>query len=49
MQARLSFSIATTLQPEILIIDEILGAGDAYFFSKSTERMHQLLERSALF
>jgi lipopolysaccharide transport system ATP-binding protein len=47
MQARLSIAIATAIQPEILIIDEILGAGDAYFFSKSTARMEQLLEEGA--
>ena len=43
MQARLSVGIATTMSPEILIIDEILGAGDAYFFAKSTARMERLL------
>jgi lipopolysaccharide transport system ATP-binding protein len=47
MQARLSIGIATTIQPEILIVDEILGAGDAYFFSKSTARMQTLLEGGA--
>lgn len=47
MQARLSFGIGTTVKPEILIIDEILGAGDAYFFGKSTARMQALLEGGA--
>jgi len=47
MQARLSFAIATTVQPEILIVDEILGAGDAYFFTRSTARMSQLIESGA--
>jgi lipopolysaccharide transport system ATP-binding protein len=47
MQARLSFAIATTAQPEILIVDEILGAGDAYFFTRSTARMSQLIESGA--
>ncbi len=47
MQARLSFAIATTVQPEILIVDEILGAGDAYFFTRSTARMTQLIETGA--
>jgi len=46
MQARLVFATATTLKPDILIIDEILGAGDAYFASKSSERMKQLVEES---
>jgi lipopolysaccharide transport system ATP-binding protein len=47
MQARLSFAIATTVQPEILIVDEILGAGDAYFFTRSTARMSELIEGGA--
>lgn len=47
MQARLSFAIATTVQPEILIVDEILGAGDAYFFTRSTARMSDLIESGA--
>lgn len=47
MQARLSFAIATTVQPEILIIDEILGAGDAYFFTRSLARMHRLIAGGA--
>lgn len=47
MQARLSLAIATTIRPEILIIDEILGAGDAYFFAKSTARMQELLGSGA--
>ncbi len=46
MQARLSFSVATAIEPEILIIDEILGAGDAYFAGKSLERMKELTEDS---
>jgi lipopolysaccharide transport system ATP-binding protein len=47
MQARLSFGIATTIRPEILIVDEILGAGDAYFFTKSTARMQHLIDSGA--
>ena len=47
MQTRLSFAIATTIEPEILIVDEILGAGDAYFFTRSTARMSQLIESGA--
>ena len=47
MQARLAFAIATTIRPRILIIDEVLGAGDAYFFAKSSARMRELLESGA--
>ena len=42
MYARLAFTVATSIKPEILIIDEILGAGDAYFNSKALERMKSL-------
>lgn len=44
MQARLTFAASTCLKPDILIIDEILGAGDAYFAAKSAERMKSLVE-----
>jgi lipopolysaccharide transport system ATP-binding protein len=47
MQARLAIAIATAVRPEILIIDEVLGAGDAYFFAKSTARMQELLHSGA--
>ncbi|HEV7689366.1 MAG TPA: ABC transporter ATP-binding protein [Hyphomonadaceae bacterium] len=42
MQARLTFSVATSIKPEIMIVDEILGAGDAYFTGKAVARMKQL-------
>ena len=47
MQARLAFATATAITPEILIIDEILGAGDAYFLGKSGDRMRQLVDMGA--
>jgi lipopolysaccharide transport system ATP-binding protein len=46
MQARLAFAVATATRPRILIVDEVLGAGDAYFASKSSERMRTLVEQS---
>jgi lipopolysaccharide transport system ATP-binding protein len=42
MQARLMFATATAISPDILIVDEILGAGDAYFSAKSALRMERL-------
>lgn len=42
MYARLAFAVATTITPEILIIDEVLGAGDAYFMGKCIQRMKAL-------
>ncbi|MGP8314974.1 ABC transporter ATP-binding protein [Enterocloster aldenensis] len=43
MMARLAFSIATVVKPEILIVDEILSVGDAGFQTKSLERMMDLM------
>lgn len=43
MIARLAFSISTLVQPEILIIDEILGVGDAPFQIKSNNRIKELM------
>lgn len=42
MVARLGFAIATDLQPDILIVDELLSVGDAEFSRKSTARMEAL-------
>ncbi len=43
MMARLAFSIATVVKPEILIVDEILSVGDAAFQAKSLNRMMELM------
>lgn len=48
MYARLAFAIATEVDPEILLIDESLGAGDVIFVDRAKERIRQLLEKSNL-
>jgi ABC-type polysaccharide/polyol phosphate transport system ATPase subunit len=46
MMIRLAFSIATAVEPEILIIDEVLAAGDAAFQTKARDRMKNLIARA---
>lgn len=41
MQVRLAFSVATAIRPDVLIIDEALSVGDAYFQHKSFERIRE--------
>lgn len=43
MIVRLAFSIATVIEPEILIADEIMAVGDASFQEKSKKRMMELM------
>ena len=43
MMARLAFSIATVVEPEILIVDEILSVGDIAFQAKSKEKMMEMI------
>ena len=43
MMVRLAFSIATAIEPEILVVDEVLSAGDLSFQSKARDRMRALM------
>ena len=47
MLARLGFSVATDIEPDVLIVDEVLSVGDAAFQQKSMERMQTMIGRGA--
>jgi len=47
MVGRLGFAIATSVQPDILIVDEILGVGDYKFQAKCEERIHGMISGGA--
>lgn len=46
MRTRLAFAISTAFVPDVLLIDEVFGAGDKSFIEKSNQRMNELM-RSA--
>jgi ABC-type polysaccharide/polyol phosphate transport system ATPase subunit len=48
MRARLGFSVAAILEPEILILDEVFSVGDRQFRAKSRNRINQMMKRSKL-
>jgi ABC-type polysaccharide/polyol phosphate transport system ATPase subunit len=43
MAVRLAFSIATAIEPEVLLIDEVLGVGDLAFQIKARQRMREMM------
>jgi len=47
MKARLAFSIACLVKPEILILDEVLSVGDGAFREKSEKRMKEIIANGA--
>jgi teichoic acid transport system ATP-binding protein len=46
MFSRLAFSVAMNLDPDVLLLDEILAVGDASFKGKSMEKMRELLDQA---
>ncbi len=48
MLVRLAFSIATAIDPEILLVDEVLSVGDLAFQQKARERMRDMVDRAHL-
>ena len=48
MYSRLAFSIGTRVEPEILLLDEVLASGDAHFVQRASAHLTQLLDRSSI-
>lgn len=48
MKARLGFSVASHLQPEILILDEALNTGDGKFSARAAEKMQELVQQAKM-
>jgi len=48
MMVRLCFAVATSVRPEILLMDEWIGAGDAAFFAKAQQRMTDFLSATSI-
>ena len=49
MMLRLAFAVTTSIQPDILIMDEMIAAGDASFIEKATRRIHTLIAEASIF
>lgn len=47
MKSRLAFSIASLVQPDLLILDEVLSVGDGAFRKKSEEKMREIISSGA--
>jgi teichoic acid transport system ATP-binding protein len=48
MKTRLGFSIAAAIEPDVLILDEILGAGDLEFSEKAGQKLQELIIKSKM-
>jgi lipopolysaccharide transport system ATP-binding protein len=49
MCVRLGFAISTQFQPDILLVDEVFGAGDAAFARQALDRMLQMVSNAGIF
>lgn len=48
MAVRLAFSIATAIEPEILLVDEVLSVGDMAFQDKARRRMYEMMSKAKI-
>ena len=48
MRARLAFAMATCIEPDILLLDEGIGAGDAAFFERANQRLESFIHSTGI-
>ena len=48
MRMRLAFAVSTSIEPDILLLDEGIGAGDAAFLEKASRRLKEFTEKAAI-
>jgi ABC-type polysaccharide/polyol phosphate transport system ATPase subunit len=48
MMLRLAFGISTAMQPEIILLDEVIGAGDQVFADKARQRLKRLIDGASI-
>ena len=48
MRARLAFAISTAIEPEILLMDEWIGAGDASFVARARDRLNSMVDEAGI-
>ncbi|MGA9148472.1 MAG: ABC transporter ATP-binding protein [Candidatus Nanopelagicales bacterium] len=48
MFLRLAFAISTSVQPDIVVMDEMIGAGDQSFLAKARQRIEDLLQKTSI-
>ena len=48
MFLRLAFSVSTAIEPDILLLDEVVAAGDAAFIEKAAKRMHDMIDTAKI-
>lgn len=48
MLMKLAFAVATAVAPEIILIDEVIGVGDAHFMKKANERIMNMIEKTQI-
>ena len=47
MYARLAFALATDVEPDVLLVDEVFGVGDEFFMARCAERIRRLMSAGA--